>query len=154
MTPDPVTVAGDLGVDELIRDYLWRYRCSAFPVVVRTTTHRSGHAQPVAGAGGRRPRHPPRAPVATPMGVAVARPDEPVVDPVARLGPRYRRRALVVDAGGDLVGIVTGATSTGSWRWRRRSAPAPAPRLTARQRRRPQGRGPFIGLPYGATIRA
>ena len=81
--------------------------------------------------------------VATPMErVAVARPDEPVVDLVARLGPRYGRRALVVDAGGDLVGIVTGsdldrvlevAAAVG----------AGAGLLTARQRRRPQGRRPL-----------
>jgi CBS-domain-containing membrane protein len=48
--------------------------------------------------------------VATPIErLAVARPDEPVVDLVARLGPGTGRRALVVDAGGDLVGIVTGS---------------------------------------------
>jgi CBS-domain-containing membrane protein len=104
-------VAGDLGVDELIRDYLWRYRCSAFPVVGAdhrptglVTLSRLRELADDARASLRVHQ------VATPIErVAVARPDEPVVDLVARLGPGTGRRALVVDAGGDLVGIVTGS---------------------------------------------
>jgi Zn-dependent protease/predicted transcriptional regulator len=111
MTPDPVTVAGDLGVDELISDYLWRYRCSAFPVVGAdhrptglVTLSRLRELADDARATLRVHQ------VATPIErVALARPDEPVVDLVARLGPGTGRRALVVDSGGDLVGIVTGS---------------------------------------------
>jgi CBS domain-containing protein len=45
--------------------------------------------------------------VLTPLtDVAVARPDEPVVDLIGRLTPATGRRALVLD-GGLLVGIVT-----------------------------------------------
>jgi CBS domain-containing protein len=108
MTPDPVTVPAGLTVDEVVREYLPRFRCSAFPVVdadrtpVGLVTLGSLRAvSPTARASVRIDE------VATPMAdVAVARPDEPLTHLIGRLTAVTGRRALVLD-GEVLVGIVT-----------------------------------------------
>jgi CBS domain-containing protein len=108
MTPDPVTVPAGLTVDEVVREYLPRFRCSAFPVVdadrtpVGLVTLGSLRAvSPIARASVRIDE------VATPMAdVAVARPDEPLTDLIGRLTAVSGRHALVLD-GDVLVGIVT-----------------------------------------------
>jgi Zn-dependent protease len=109
MTPDPVTVAADLSVDALVRHYVPLYRCSAFPVVGQG-------GQPVGLVALSRVRDvPPDRRAATLVGdvavpladVVTARPDEALVSLVSRLTPASGRRALVLDARGMLVGIVT-----------------------------------------------
>jgi Zn-dependent protease/predicted transcriptional regulator len=109
MTPDPVTVTADLSVDALVRHYVTCYRCSAFPVM--------GPGGELAGLVTlSRLRDVPAerrattlvGEVAVPLaGVVTATPDEALVSLVQRLTPASGRRALVVDAAGTLVGIVT-----------------------------------------------
>jgi Zn-dependent protease len=108
MTPDPVTVPGDLTVEALIRHFVGLYRCSAFPVV-------RPDGSPVGLVTLSRLRDVPDhlratttvAQVATPLDrVVTARPGEPVIDLLARFTPGTGRRALVLDRGA-LVGIVT-----------------------------------------------
>ncbi len=109
MTPDPVTVAADLSVEDLVRHYVTLYRCSAFPLV--------GPGGGVAGLVtlSRLRDVPPDRRAATRVGdvavpladVVTARPEEALVSLVGRLTPASGRRALVLDARGTLVGIVT-----------------------------------------------
>jgi Zn-dependent protease len=108
MTPGPVTVPPDLSVDELVRRYVGEYGCSAFPIV-------AADGSPLGLVSLSRLRHVPGhlraatpvAQVATPLSRTVTtRPDEPVVDLLARLTPGDGCRALVLDHG-LLVGIVT-----------------------------------------------
>jgi CBS domain-containing protein len=108
MTRDPVTVPANLTVDALVTHYVSLYRCSAFPVI-------DAKGATVGLVTLSRLREVPNelratlsvAQVATPVDrVAIARPDELLVDLLARLTAGSGRRALVVD-GDALVGIVT-----------------------------------------------
>jgi Zn-dependent protease/predicted transcriptional regulator len=108
MSPEPVTVPADLTIDALIRQYVALYGCSAFPVV-------GPDGSPVGLVTLSRLREVPAdardslvvAQVATPMErVVVARPDDLVVDLLARFTVGTGRRALVM-VDGTLVGIVT-----------------------------------------------
>jgi Zn-dependent protease len=109
MTPDPVTVPSGLTVDELVHDYVARYRCSAFPVV------RDGR-MPVGLVTLSGVRDVPETARATTLvddvtrpiaRVLTARPDERVTDLVQRFTPGSGGRALVLDSGGAVVGILT-----------------------------------------------
>jgi Zn-dependent protease len=109
MTPHPVMVPSRLTVDALVHDYVAPHRCSGFPVVrpdgvpvglvtlsgvrdvpqaARTTTAVDEAARPIDE-------------------VVTARPDERVVDLIERFTPGSGRRALVLDSGGSVVGILT-----------------------------------------------
>lgn len=108
MSAEPVTVPADLTVEALIRQYVALYRCSAFPVV-------GPDGSPVGLVTLSRLREVPAdvrdsltaAQLATPVDrVVVARPDDLVVDLLARFTVGTGRRALVMDDG-TLVGIVT-----------------------------------------------
>jgi CBS-domain-containing membrane protein len=108
MTPDPVTAPADVTVEALVRHYVGLYRCSAFPVV-----RADGSAVGLVTLSRLRevPAHIrstlTAAEVATPMErVVTARPDDLVVDLLARFTVGSGRRALVIDDGA-LVGIVT-----------------------------------------------
>lgn len=108
MTPEPVAVAADVTVDELVRHHVPLYRCSTYPVVdpdgtpTGVVTLRALGEVPAAARAATPVGH-----VATPIDrVATARPDEPLVDLLTRLGAGRGRCALVVERGG-LVGIVT-----------------------------------------------
>jgi CBS domain-containing protein len=111
MTPDPITAPADLSVETLIGEYVALFRCSAFPVV-------GPNGNPVGLvtlSGLRAIAAEARSSltvgeVATPLErVVIARPDDLVVDLLARFTVGTGRRALVVDGagGGRLVGIVT-----------------------------------------------
>jgi CBS domain-containing protein len=108
MTADPVTAPADVTVEALVRHYVGLYRCSAFPVV-----RADGSAVGLVTLSRLRevPAHMrttlTAAEVATPMErVVTARPDDLVVDVLARFTVGSGRRALIIDDGA-LVGIVT-----------------------------------------------
>jgi CBS-domain-containing membrane protein len=108
MTPDPVTVPAGITVDELVREYVPRFLCSAFPVVdadrapVGLVTLSGLQSVPAAARASLRVDE-----VLTPLAdVAVARPSEAAIDLIGRLAAATGRHALVLD-GGVLVGIVT-----------------------------------------------
>ena len=109
MTRDPVTVPAGLTVDALVHQYVARHRCSAFPVVrpdgapvglvtlsrvrdvdepARATTTVDAVAQPIDE-------------------VVTVHPEDRVIDVLPRFTVRTGRRALVTDAPGVLVGILT-----------------------------------------------
>lgn len=109
MTRDPVTVATGLSVDDLVHDYVARHRCSSFPVVrpdgtpvglvtlsgVRDVDERARVTTPVDA-------------VARPIDeIVTAHPDDRVIDVLPRFTARTGRRALVTDAKGVLVGILS-----------------------------------------------
>ncbi len=109
MTPDPVWVPADLSIDALVRHYVTLYRCSTFPVVgpdgelaglVTLSRLRDVPAdRRTATTVGR---------VAVPLAdVVTVRPDDALATLLQRLTPATGRRALVTDASGKLVGIVT-----------------------------------------------
>jgi Zn-dependent protease/CBS domain-containing protein len=108
MTAHPVTVDADASIDEVIDQYVLGRHCSAFPVVgpdgslhglitlgrirsvpvtQRATSHAAELAWPLAA-------------------ITLARPDEPLIDVLRRLGDEGDGRVLVL-AEGLLVGIVS-----------------------------------------------
>ncbi|HEX6423651.1 MAG TPA: site-2 protease family protein [Acidimicrobiales bacterium] len=109
MTRNPVTVPTGLSVDDLVHDYVAQHRCSSFPVVrpdgapvglvtlsgvrdvddrVRATTQVDAVARPIDE-------------------IVTAHPDDRVIDVLPRFTARTGRRALVTDAAGVLVGILS-----------------------------------------------
>lgn len=109
MSPDPVVAPAGITAEELLEDYALRHRCSAFPLVDE------GGALVGLVTLGRLKQVPPARrhasavrDLACPIAdVPVAHPDDPVVDLLERLAGSPDGRALVLDDGGALVGIVT-----------------------------------------------
>jgi len=108
MSPEPITVPGDLSVAEFIDRHLWGSRHSAFPLVdggrpVGLVTLTRIKQVPVE----RRGTVPLRDVACAPPEVPLASPHEPVADLLPRLSACADGRALVTSADGQLVGIVT-----------------------------------------------
>jgi Zn-dependent protease/predicted transcriptional regulator len=108
MTPDPVTVRAGTSVQDFLEGHVFRHRFSTFPVVDEV-------GRPVGLVTVSRVKAVPadRWPVTTVEAVAspidqvgCARPDEPVVDALERLGADGDGRILVL-SGEQLVGIVS-----------------------------------------------
>jgi Zn-dependent protease/predicted transcriptional regulator len=108
MSHDPVTAPADITVAQFLDDYVFRHRFSTFPVVDRdgrvvglATVNRVKAVAPMERTSMR------LAEMATPIDdVAVARPDEEVVDAIERLGGGEDGRVLVLD-GQRVVGIIS-----------------------------------------------
>jgi Zn-dependent protease/CBS domain-containing protein len=108
MSPDPVTAPADITVAQFLDDYVFRHRFSTFPVVDRegrvvglATVNRVKTVPPMERASMRLGE------MATPIDdVAVARPDEEVVEAIERLGGGEDGRLLVLD-GQRVVGIIS-----------------------------------------------
>ncbi len=109
MTSGPVTFPADGSVAELIDQRLHHYRFSTYPLVAPdgrlvglTTMSRIRHVQPAHRATTR------LIDTAAPLAqVPLGSPDEPVTDLFQRMQTSPDGRALVIDAGGRLVGIVS-----------------------------------------------
>ncbi|MDQ3886906.1 MAG: CBS domain-containing protein, partial [Actinomycetota bacterium] len=109
MTAEPVSVAPELSVQRFIDDHLLRSRFSTLPLL--------DHAGRLAGLVTlNRIRQVPAAERAgtrlldvacPPSEVPVAQPDEPLTDLLPRMAGCTDGRAVVLDAGGRLVGIVS-----------------------------------------------
>jgi len=109
MTSDPITVPGDLSVEDVLHEFMLRYHCSSFPVV-----DAAGHVTGLVTL--RRLRALPAhrrsttrvADIAQPMSeVAQAAPDELLLDVLPRTARSQDGRLLVFDADTRLVGIVS-----------------------------------------------
>jgi Zn-dependent protease len=109
MSADPVAADEWLPVDRFIEDALLRHRFSAYPLTDPAgrltglvTLNRIRSVPPAR-------RHSTRLGEIScpPEGVPVARPDEPLVDLLPRLGGCADGRAVVLDDGGRVVGIVS-----------------------------------------------
>lgn len=126
MTPEPVTVAPDLSVEDLLEEYTLRHRCSAFPVVdgsgaltgLVTLAH-------IRGVAPDRRREVTVEQIASPIAtVPTAGPDDRLVDVLAHVSTGDNR-VLVLDHG-RLVGIVTTTDITRELEWAAmRSRPTP-----------------------------
>lgn len=107
MSPEPVTAPADLSVADFVDRYVWTVRHSAFPLVEddrpvgMVTVNRIRGVRPGDRLATR------LRDVACPMDqLAVARPDEPIMEVLPRLEECPDGRALVVGEG-HLVGIVS-----------------------------------------------
>jgi Zn-dependent protease len=109
MTPDPTTFASSMTVAELLDDQLHRHRFSSYPLVDPagrleglTTMSRIRHVPPAARRTTR------LIDVASPLAdLPVSAPGEPIPDLLQRMQASPDGRALVIDGGGRLVGIVS-----------------------------------------------
>jgi Zn-dependent protease/CBS domain-containing protein len=108
MSPDPLSVPGDLSIDRFLEDYVLRNRFSTFPLV-------ENGGRPVGLVTLNRVKQVPRddrgttsvRSVACGMDdLAVAAPDDMLVDLLPRLGQCADGRALVLDEG-RVIGIVS-----------------------------------------------
>ncbi len=111
MSPDPVVVPGSTTVAELLHEYVLRHRHSAYPVLepdgrlvglvsldaIRRLPLATRDATAVRAAA---------VPIAQ---VPICRPDDRLLDLLPRLAGPTTTRALVLDASGRLVGILTHA---------------------------------------------
>ena len=108
MTPRPVTAPADATVAELLDDYVWRTRHSAFPL--RDAAGRPAGLVTLGRLRDVRPEQRDRvrvADVACPMDeVVTAAPDDRLVDLLPRLNDCGDGRALVMQDG-EMIGLVT-----------------------------------------------
>ncbi|MFD0375428.1 site-2 protease family protein [Streptomyces sp. NPDC127112] len=120
MTASPVTVPADLTIADLLAEPRYRYRHSAFPVVgddgrspagLLTLAAAGQVAEGLRGVTRARDVMVPRSQVVE------IRPDDQLVDVLPRMLSDGTRRALVVDDGGRLVGILASSdiSRTVSW---------------------------------------
>jgi Zn-dependent protease/CBS domain-containing protein len=108
MTPDPVTAPAEITVEQFLDDYVFRHRFSTFPVVDRggrvvglATVNR------VKGTSAAERTTMRVGDLATPLAeVSTARPGEPLVDALDRIGGGADGRLLVME-GERAVGIVS-----------------------------------------------
>ncbi|MEW1636835.1 site-2 protease family protein [Streptomyces sp. NPDC093801] len=120
MTPSPVTVPADLTVADLLADPRYRYRHSAFPVIGEDGCSPAGLLT-LAAAGRvaetRRGVTRVREVMAPTSQVVVTRPDDQLVDVLPQMISGGTGRAVVVDDGGCLVGILASSdvSRTVSW---------------------------------------
>ncbi|MDQ4105038.1 MAG: site-2 protease family protein [Actinomycetota bacterium] len=109
MTPDPVTAPPELSVQQFVDDYLLRTRFSALPLLDGddrlaglVTLNRIRQVTASERAGTRLLDI-----ACPPSDIPIARPEEPLSDVLPRMAGCTDGRAVVVDAAGRLVGIVS-----------------------------------------------